>query len=152
MHGNGSQICLRVPSAIPYLDLLQNVAEESAQILGFPEDGRMDVGLAVREGAINAMKHAHRFDPALPVTITLGVDGQRLRISIFDEGPGFEPTDLPDPTSPENIWRTSGRGLLLIRSLVDMLDYVRRPGGGMELILEKSIPLPATQPARETEL
>jgi serine/threonine-protein kinase RsbW len=142
-----------VPSAIPFLDLLQNVAEETAQIAGFADDAKMEIGLAVREGAINAMKHAHGFDPQRVVTVVMRFAGSHLRISILDQGPGFDPASLPDPTAPENLWNTSGRGLLLIRSLVDTLDYQRRPSGGMELQLSKRRPSPSPATSgREGEL
>jgi serine/threonine-protein kinase RsbW len=148
-----SHITVQVPSAIPYLDLLQNVAEEAAQIAGFGEEGRMDVGLAVREGAVNAMKHAHRFDPRMAVTLVIRFDPSELTVSILDRGPGFDPASLPDPTAPENIWNTSGRGLLLIRNLVDGIEHFQRPDGGMELRLVKHRPAARhTTPHREGEL
>lgn len=152
MRDDNALITVQVPSAIPYLDLLQNVAEEAAQIAGFADDGKMDIGLAVREGAINAMKHGHRFDPARTVTLVMRIASDVLKLSILDQGPGFDPSTLPDPTLTENLWNTSGRGLLLIRSLVDGLDYQRRPTGGMELLLTKRRPVDAGSPTgREGE-
>lgn len=152
MRDDQAQITVQVPSAIPYLDLLQNVAEEAAQIAGFGDDGKMDVGLAVREGSINAMKHAHRFDPDRTVTLVMRIAADVLEMSILDQGPGFDPSNLPDPTLTENLWNTSGRGLLLIRSLVDGLDLQRRPTGGMELVLTKRRPANAgTATGREGE-
>ena len=62
-------ITLSFPSDLRYLDTMQNAAEAIARVAGFGDEGRLDVGLAVREGAINAMKHGNQLDPAVPVVI-----------------------------------------------------------------------------------
>ncbi len=132
---------LSLPSRLDHLNLVQEVAEEIAQIAGLDEDGRLDFGLAVREGVVNAMKHAHGFDETKPVELTFVVedDGTHLSATIVDHGPGFDPERTPDPTAPENLLKTSGRGLLLMRSLVDEVRYERRRTG-MSLRLVKRLP------------
>lgn len=131
---------ITVPSRLDHLDLLQAVAEEVARLAGLDDDARLDFGLAVREGAVNAMKHAHRLEPAHPVRCLFRQVKDGVEASIRDEGPGFDPAATPDPRAPENLLRSSGRGLFLIRSLVDRVDFVRhRDDGeaGMELVLFK---------------
>ncbi len=127
---------MSVPSRLDHLDLLQAVCERIARIAGFDDDGVLDLGLAVREGAINAMKHAHHFDAALPVALDFRMHDATLEISILDRGPGFDPAAQPDPREPENLLRPCGRGLFLIRSLVDEVSFVHRDGG-MEVVLVK---------------
>ncbi len=133
-----SRISLSVPSRLDHLDMLQAVAEEVARLVGFGEDARLDLGLAVREGVVNAMKHAHGFDATHPVDVTFDREGNNLSVSIRDEGAGFDPSTIPDPREPENLLRTSGRGLFLIHGLVDELRIVKHPRG-MELVLVKRI-------------
>ncbi len=134
-----NKFSLSFPSSLEYLDALQGVAESLASVAGFGDEGRLDLGLAVREGVINAMKHGNRLDPSIPVRLSFHITESEFKVSIVDRGEGFEPRETPDPTSSENIWRTSGRGLLLIRSLVNEVRYRRRKRG-MELVLTKYIP------------
>jgi serine/threonine-protein kinase RsbW len=64
-----------------------------------------------------------------------------LAISVIDEGCGFDPTGLPDPLSPENVLKPNGRGIFLIRSFMDQMELRRRPGGGMEMVMLKRVPI-----------
>lgn len=132
-----SRIAITLPSSLSALDLAQMVAEQIAKTTGFDEDGQLDFGLAIREGAINAMKHGNGFEESVPVQIEFEMADTTIKASIVDRGDGFDPDDRPDPTSPENVWRTSGRGLLLIRSLVDELSFARLPDG-MQITLTKT--------------
>ncbi|GAB4224531.1 MAG: hypothetical protein Kow0062_26500 [Acidobacteriota bacterium] len=134
-------IVIEVPSRLVHLDWLQEAAEKIAALAGFDDDGCLDLGLAVREGAINAMKHAHAFDASLPVRVEFVVRVDALEIRVLDRGPGFDPEATPDPTAPENLLRTSGRGLLLIRSLVDEVRIERR-AQGMQVTLVRARPQP----------
>ncbi len=132
------KISIAFPSSLQYLDALQGVAENLATVAGFGDEGRLDVGLAVREGAINAMKHGNRLDPEISVQLRFALSDKEIRITITDQGEGFVPEETPDPTTSENLWRSSGRGLLLIRSLVDEVSFKRKKTG-MELTLAKKL-------------
>ncbi len=127
---------LEIPPRLAWLDLVQGIAEEVGRQAGLDDDDRLDLGLAVREGTINAIEHGHRDRPGEPVRLLFRVDPDRIHVEIADRGPGFDPAAIPDPTEPENLLRPSGRGLLLIRSLVDAVDWRTGPGG-TTLILEK---------------
>jgi len=129
-------LLVEIPGDIAWLDLVQGIAEEVGRQAGLDDDQRLDLGLAVREGTINAIEHGHRDLPGEPVRLTFRVETDRVRVEIADRGPGFDPAAIPDPTHPENLLRSSGRGLLLIRSLVDAVDW-RTGSGGTTLILEK---------------
>lgn len=140
--GEPETITLSVPSRLEHLDLVQEIAERLAVSAGFDSEQCLDFGLAVREGAINAMKHGNGFDPSTLVTLRYEMSDASLDVHIRDFGAGFDPTSTPDPTAPENLLRTSGRGLLLIRSLVDGISFVRH-SQGMELVLSRTRPQPA---------
>jgi serine/threonine-protein kinase RsbW len=131
-----SRIAISIPSRLDHLDLVQAVAEEGARLAGLDDDAKLDFGLAVREGVVNAIKHAHKYEPREPVEIAFEQVGDTLSATIVDQGPGFDPASVPDPREPENLMRTSGRGLFLIHGLVDEVRFTQR-ARGMELVLVK---------------
>ncbi|MCU0254697.1 MAG: ATP-binding protein [Acidobacteria bacterium] len=133
------RITMSLPSRPEYLDLVQEVAVSVARLCGFAEDGQMDIGLAMREGAVNAMKHGNKYDPRLPIDVEITGSIERVTMTIRDRGAGFDPQAVPDPTLPENILKPSGRGLFLINTLVDEVRiHPRSPG--IELVLVKRRP------------
>jgi serine/threonine-protein kinase RsbW len=132
------RISLLVPSRVDHLDLIQATAEQLARLAGCSAAPQLDFGLAVREGAVNAMKHAHRLNPSQFVRLEFRCSTGFIEVSIVDHGPGFDPATLPDPRVPENLLSSSGRGLFLIRSLVDQVHFIQHDDG-MELILRKRL-------------
>ena len=97
-----------------------------------------NVLLAVTEAATNAMKHANKYDLNKRVYIDAFVEGTNLIIKVKDEGNGFDPEKIPDPTEPENLLKDSGRGLYLMRFYMDDMQYTKTPTG-MELTLTVKI-------------
>lgn len=81
------------------------------------------VRLALEEALTNAMKHGNKFSPDKRVFVKSTLKGSVLTIEIEDQGDGFQPADLPDPTADENLGRTSGRGVLLIKSFMENVSY-----------------------------
>jgi serine/threonine-protein kinase RsbW len=104
------------------------------------------VGVAVRESVINAIKHGNAGDERKRVHVEftpLDVDRPAgISIRVRDEGPGFDPDALPDPLAPENMLKSSGRGIFLIRSFMDELVLRRAPEGGMEVFMVKRVGAP----------
>jgi len=94
-----------------------------------PEEKLSDVLLAVTEATTNAIIHANKSDINKKVTIDAEVLDSKLIINVKDEGEGFDPTDIPDPTEPENLLRDHGRGIFLMRVYMDDLKYTRTPTG-----------------------
>ena len=119
------------------VDTVHAASETMATIAGFDEDDALNVGIAVREAVINAMKHGNGSDPAKKVGIVLQATSNTIRARVSDQGAGFDPDATADPTAHDNVLRTSGRGLLLIRAFVDRVDFKFREGRGMELTLVK---------------
>jgi serine/threonine-protein kinase RsbW len=91
------------------------------------------VHLAVEEALVNAIKHGNRHDPGKHVHIVCKLASDRVRVEITDEGEGFDPDSVPDPTADENLDNPSGRGIMLMRSFVN----VRYNDVGNQVILEK---------------
>jgi serine/threonine-protein kinase RsbW len=129
-------LVLRLPSSLDQLPLIDSEVERVAREMGFGDDACADVGICVTEAAVNAILHAHHEQPELIVEIRLERFEDALRISIRDHGRGFDPDSLADPTLPENVLKSSGRGVHLIRALMDNVE-IRRFADGMQLLMVK---------------
>ena len=103
-----------------------NSAEETATKLaseaGFDDEEVMKIAMAVREAAVNAVLHGNAYDPGKKVTVAFERTAKELVITIRDQGKGLDPSKIPDPLAPENLLKTSGRGIFLIRSFMDAVE------------------------------
>ncbi len=99
-----------------------------------PKD-QFGVKLALEEAIVNAIKHGNGLDPEKQVHISCDVSADRMRVIIEDEGEGFDPNDVPDPTDFENLDKPSGRGLMLIRAFMSHVEYNER---GNRVVMEKT--------------
>ncbi len=81
------------------------------------------VRLALEEALVNAIKHGNQLDPDKSVRIHCDIEQDRVYVEIEDQGPGYIPDDVPDPTLDENIERASGRGLMLIKSFMNKVEF-----------------------------
>jgi serine/threonine-protein kinase RsbW len=84
------------------------------------------IKLALEEAVVNAIKHGNQMDRSKKIRIAYRVDPDRCDILIADEGPGFDPADVPDPRDPENVERPCGRGLMLMRHYMTEVRYGAR--------------------------
>jgi serine/threonine-protein kinase RsbW len=92
------------------------------------------IRLALEEAVINAIKHGNHFDESKCVAIVCRLTPELLHIEIADEGQGFIPDEVPDPTDPENLEKPSGRGIVLMRSFMSLVSYNEQ---GNRVIMEK---------------
>jgi serine/threonine-protein kinase RsbW len=97
-----------------------------AQRCQFSEPELFAIRLAVEEALVNAIKHGNGSDPSKKVRIDYCVDTEQVHIRIEDEGPGFNPSDVPDPTDPEYLERPCGRGLMLMRHYMSCVEFSGR--------------------------
>lgn len=139
----GNSVRLDFRSGFEMLDFVQVVSDHVARMAGLDDDGVHWVGVAVRESVINAIKHGNHHDAAKRVHVEFTpLEDQApagLAIRVRDEGNGFDPATLPDPLAPENILKSSGRGIFLIRSFMDEMTLQRAPEGGMEVVMVKRV-------------
>jgi serine/threonine-protein kinase RsbW len=140
--GQAHTVRLDFYSTFEMLDFVQVVSDQIARMAGLDEDARHWVNVAVRESVINAIKHGNGNDERkrvhvefTPLRASDPPDGVQIRVR--DEGPGFDPSTLPDPLAPENLLKSSGRGIFLIRSFMDEMVLRRAPEGGMEVVMVK---------------
>ncbi len=90
---------------------------------GYCENAAFAVKLALEEAITNAFRHGNKCDPSKRITVRYSITPQRIEIEIVDEGEGFCPDVVPDPTLPENIDRPHGRGIMLMKAYLDTVEY-----------------------------
>lgn len=126
-------------STLQSVDKAEAIAVTEAQKVGFDDDDAHQIGMAVRECMVNAVVHGNRYNKKKQVHLDVEASEGSIVVTIGDEGAGFDLSSLPDPTSPENLLRQSGRGILLIRAFMDEFDLHPRTGGGTEVRLRKTL-------------
>jgi serine/threonine-protein kinase RsbW len=118
-----SPVTLNVPNQPQDIELAQNRVVQDLERLGYPKASLFAIRLALHEAMSNAFAHGHREKPDAPVKLQYRVEPDRTEITIEDQGPGFDPGAVPDPTLDENLERGCGRGLLLIRAYMTSAEY-----------------------------
>jgi serine/threonine-protein kinase RsbW len=126
-------------STLDSVDSAEEIAVGVAQRAGLGEEDLMKIGLAVRESMVNAVMHGNRYSTEKRVRFLAASSLERFVVVIADEGAGFSFEALPDPLAPENLMRTSGRGIFLIRSFMDDFQMRHLESGGTEVTLIKNL-------------
>jgi len=125
------------------VDFVQIVSDHMGRSVGLDEDSLHWVGVAIRESVINAIKHGNRHDAAKHVFVEFEATTvdlvPELTIRVRDQGEGFEPEEVANPLAPENLLKSSGRGIFLIRNFMDDVQLQRVPEGGMEIRMVKRV-------------
>ena len=119
--------------------LLKEISREvtdELRSLGTHEGLIFDIQVAMEESLRNAMIHGNKFDPQKKVSVEVEVVGGKVRVCVEDEGAGFVPSNVPDPTDEENILKTSGRGVYMINHLMDEVKY---ENGGRRVVMVKCL-------------
>src|SRR5437868_7136875 len=114
---------LTIASDLAEARRVQAEIEQALRDGRFTDHDIFAIKLALEEALVNAIKHGNQLDRAKSVRVTYHVCADRFEVQITDEGPGFDPGDVPDPTAPENIERPCGRGLLLMRHYMTEVAY-----------------------------
>ena len=139
----GGTVRLQIHSNFELLDFVQVVSDRMAQLAGLDEDAIHWIGVAVRESVINAIKHGNREDYGKMVTVEFAMapsnDPSELVVRVLDQGEGFDPEDIADPLAPENILKSSGRGIFFMRNFMDDVTLKRAAEGGMEVRMVKKL-------------
>ena len=125
-------------STLETVDSAEQTASRMAIESGFDEEEVMRIAMAVREAAVNAVLHGNAYDPGKKVELDFERTRNDLVITIRDQGKGLDMEKVPDPLAPENLLKTSGRGIFLIRSFMDEVE-IRPSQTGTEIKLIKHV-------------
>jgi len=117
---------LAVPNEPKAIDDAQARLVASLERFEYPKASLFAIRLSLHEAMSNAFLHGHRNLPGVPVSLEFEVDPDHVVITVQDQGEGFDPASVPDPTLDENIERGCGRGLLLIRAYMTSAEYNRK--------------------------
>jgi serine/threonine-protein kinase RsbW len=147
---NGHHVVrLEFTSTFDMLDFVQVVSDHVSRDVGMDEEAAHWISVAIRESVINAIKHGNRNDSTKRVFVEFetasGSEAPELSIRVRDQGEGFDPEQIADPLAPENLLKSSGRGIFLIRNFMDDVRLQRAPEGGMEIRMIKRVQPSAAQ-------
>lgn len=122
---NGPEVVtITLPSRLELLGVLDRVAQALCERMEFDEDGCSQVSMSVIEAGTNAVQHGHRRDPALTFETNFHLFPDRLEVFVRDRGPGFDLSRVtPDVTTPDHLFDMRGRGIFIMRSCMDEVDY-----------------------------
>ena len=121
---------LSLPSRIETVAKAANAVADFVSRSGISEEAAFGIDMAVREAVTNAVVHGNEQDEQKAVELTLKSSPEAVEITVHDQGQGFNPEEVPDPTESENIMKTSGRGIFFMRTFMDEVTWSIRPGGG----------------------
>ena len=140
---SGSQrVEVRLDTRLDSVTLAETICVRAAESAGFDEDDCHRISMAVREGVVNAFRWGNEEQCHKKIYVSFDVDDGKFIVRIADQGRGFDPASVPDPRSDENLLKTSGRGIFLMRTFMDEWDVGRSSHGGAELVMAKRLPIP----------
>jgi len=137
--GDSERIEITISSRFENIELVQVIAEHLCENAGLDEDGSHWIGMAVREAVANAIKHGNKLDVRKKVHACFDLRGPQLEITVSDEGEGFDPEKVSDPLNPQNLMKTSGRGIFYMKTFMDAIRYSFNPEGGTSLLMTKNL-------------
>lgn len=134
------EIC--IPNQTRYLALIGKIGEDMAKVLDCYDGDRErlagQINTVLTEALVNAIKHANAADPTKEVIVRISISDRELTILVFDSGEGFDMNKVPAPSLEADLLDETGRGLFIIRSLMDSVVY-RKANGGNVLEMKKSL-------------
>jgi len=130
---------LTLPSRIEAVNEAADAVAEVLKRAGLGEEVAFAVDLAIREAVTNAVLHGNKENKMKAVRVHVSTSPDSIELSVHDEGSGFNPEAVPDPTAAENILKTSGRGIFFMRNFMDEVEWLIRPEGGTTVRMRKTL-------------
>jgi len=130
------KLSIIIPSSIEFVGPVMSFLYALFKNKGIEETVVSNVVTSVIEAVANAINHGNKADVTKKIAISIYVDKNHLNIEVQDEGNGFDVTTLPNPLAPENLLKPCGRGIFLIKSFMDNVDFDFN-GNGTKLIMQK---------------
>ena len=135
----GDPDTITIPSSPDKISVVDEFLEDWLRKRGVAENTIADLAIAITELVNNAINHGNKQQEGKKVTLTLRYRHGEIEASITDEGEGFDPEDIPDPLAEENLLKEIGRGIFIVKSLMDDFRYASRPEGGTMISIVKKI-------------
>jgi serine/threonine-protein kinase RsbW len=158
MPAQTNRIDITLETALESVSLAEEMSQRVAGVAGFGDEECHRIGMSVREGVINAFHYGNCERRDKKIQVAFELTPEKMVIHIVDGGRGFNLADVPDPLAEENLLKTSGRGIFLMRAFMDEFEVARGAQGGAEVIMAKRFPqarpvatkvASAKQPARK---
>lgn len=137
MSAEPRRVEVTLESKVESMDLGEELARQVAGAAGFNEDERYKISMAVRECLINALQHGNRGDARKEIGLSFALHSDRLVVQVRDQGPGFSLATVPNPLTDDQLLKSSGRGLFLVRCFMDDLQVECRCAGGSMVTMTK---------------
>ncbi len=137
MTAETKRIEVTLETLLESVSLAEDISFRIAEAAGFDEDDCHKIGMSVRESVINAFQYGNREEREKKIYLTFELAPEKMVIHVLDEGKGFNLEDVPDPLAEENLLKTSGRGIFLMRSFMDEFAVYRGRQGGAEVVMAK---------------
>ena len=129
------------PSAISLMHSILDYLMKRVEKVGVINPETSNLFIALDEAFVNAVKHGNKYDANKIIKVTAEVSTKEARFTVEDEGEGFDVNSIPDPTNPENLFKTSGRGVLFIHNIMDEVTYNER-GNRLTMIKKSESQIP----------
>lgn len=130
---------LVLTSRFENIEVAERALRDLFDQVGCDGDDLYWVVTALREALANAVKHGNRSQPERRIYIDYTVDDSEVTIRVEDEGEGFDPAVIPDPTDAENLLRPSGRGIFYMQQFMSHVEFGQAPNGGTSVIMVKQL-------------
>lgn len=130
---------IKIQSDIKNLNIVESTIDNITSDAGISQESYGKILIAVLEAVNNAIMHGNKSDKSKNVLIDFSIKEKDLNISVTDEGPGFDPDKVPDPTKPETIELINGRGVFLMKRLADEIEFNSK-GNSVKLKFKNIIP------------
>ena len=124
---------IEIPSSYEHAKEVEDCIVAAAQECAYNEEDLFAIRLSLEEAISNAIRHGNANGPDKKVSVRYYVNQDRIDIYVADEGPGFDPTSIPDPTLAENLDRPNGRGIMLMRAYMNLVEYIE-PGNIVHIV------------------
>jgi len=134
------RIEVTLETVLESVDLAESIVMRVSDAAGFGEDDCHKIGMSIREGVINAYNYGNQKDRRKKIFFTIVLEPEKMVVRILDQGAGFDVSQVPDPLAEENLLRTSGRGIFLMRAFMDEFDVRHGTEGGALIVMAKRLP------------
>ncbi|MBC8179957.1 ATP-binding protein [candidate division KSB1 bacterium] len=135
---NRNKYQLVIESDLNNIKNVEQLTEKIADYMNFQEDDKDSLAIAVTEIVGNAINHGNKGEINKKVTVDFEYKNNTITVTIYDEGKGFDADKIENPLEPENLLKESGRGIFIVRALMDKVEFIRTKNGSAVRLTKKS--------------